>query len=137
MSDTPELKPCPFCGTGERRLLRGHDTFAPAVICGCGCDLNGQTDASVVAAWNTRAAPAVKPLVWKNWFRHGACDDGCVQAGAEAVHPILGTYRILTYKGRTKSRVFIGLEFIFEGDYTDCKPFAEKHAERRILEALQ
>ena len=62
-----KLKPCPFCGSNAK-LMGGpmaHETYS--VWCtGVGrhhMDYGFDKD-TAIAAWNTRAAPKVKPLVW-------------------------------------------------------------------------
>ena len=70
---TPELKPCPFCGheaelsyCGEENQPDPYCESWTAICVHCGCDpasyfLDKQ---KAVEVWNTRAAPKVKPLVW-------------------------------------------------------------------------
>jgi len=57
MSDA--LKPCPFCGGHNVKwnITIQRDPFAECL--GCTATVDGS-----IAAWNTRAAPRVKPLVW-------------------------------------------------------------------------
>lgn len=64
---TDELKPCPFCD-GKAEFGVSRDGFF--VNCtACLSATNHLTDHGlaknqVASAWNTRAAPKVKPLVW-------------------------------------------------------------------------
>lgn len=62
-----DLKPCPFCG-GAMIATPHHDFRHPIDITSDDeklCPLNGKAFTHVDrTAWNTRAAPQVKPLVW-------------------------------------------------------------------------
>ena len=74
MTDAPDLLPCPFCG-GAAELQKGLVAFDDYEIhCGgCGMagpsfgamDVTPSAKAESIAAWNTRATPRVKPLVWE------------------------------------------------------------------------
>ena len=81
MTDTPELKPCPFCGgpvsVGWFAITcnincdscqYSIDTEAPEAVRESGADftdaLQAETKRAAITAWNTRAAPQIKPLVW-------------------------------------------------------------------------
>jgi sarcosine oxidase delta subunit len=72
---TDTLLPCPFCG--QTYIIQGNfdfrgdgpDKFPNDVVCSgcgigyCGHEFKGQGDASVVAAWNTRAHDADKARI--------------------------------------------------------------------------
>ena len=58
---TDALKPCPFCGSDDVEALDMEGKHY--VVC-YDCALEGpfhKSRAAVIAAWNTRAAPAVPP----------------------------------------------------------------------------
>ena len=96
MSDAPELKPCPFCG-GNNLSAKADWMCCPVEYLGqvhCDdCDMVGplsefkydteeEAKKDAIAAWNTRAAPAVKPgeierIVWSAmvWARENPGPD--------------------------------------------------------------
>lgn len=61
-----ELKTCPFCGSSNVAKLSNYiecldcDAFGPSPQQG----QSGNAASSAHIAWNTRAAPKVKPLAW-------------------------------------------------------------------------
>lgn len=66
MTDAPELKPCPFCGSDN--VQAGGDDKVVGVWCH-NCQASGPNGYLTINGdhdWNTRAdlPPAVKPLVW-------------------------------------------------------------------------
>ena len=74
MSD--ELKPCPFCGSSAT-----HDSASRAEIIECDlCDAHvyGITVPTVIAKWNTRAAPVVTDAMM---IRARARLHGCSRIG--------------------------------------------------------
>lgn len=54
MSETKELKPCPFCGSRADvfQTLNGYHCVQ-CVVCGCGT-LNTRNEEIAVKAWNRR-----------------------------------------------------------------------------------
>jgi restriction alleviation protein Lar len=59
--DVPELKPCPFCGSSEPRLVGRSQGEYWQVICDdqadeCGATISHDTRTQVISAWNTRTA---------------------------------------------------------------------------------
>jgi hypothetical protein len=78
MTDTPELKPCPFCGGTANvgwfaitcnincdKCQYSIDTEAPEAVRENGADftdaLQDETKLAAITAWNTRHPPQVKP----------------------------------------------------------------------------
>ena len=60
-----ELKPCPFCGGGDIEFIRGTHRVSTKYTCdNCGCALESGETWQAPAAWNTRAAPTMKPWEW-------------------------------------------------------------------------
>ena len=100
MTDTPELKPCPFCG-GDAFASDGFwfegDWEWPSVSCldrKCGCKKQAVrhpwTLADAIAAWNTRASPvdANKPTptaVDDSAAANTVVNGGLVEAVARAI----------------------------------------------------
>jgi len=61
MTDTPQLKPCPFCGSDN--LKSGGDDKIVGTWC-MNCQSQGPNHYVTGQDWNTRTPPKVKPLVW-------------------------------------------------------------------------
>ena len=62
---TADLKPCPLCG-GDAEIWRAHEGRTAWVACmgRCAVLVSKQytTDAEAIAAWNTRATPALAAM---------------------------------------------------------------------------
>ena len=80
-----ELKPCPFCGGDNISLEETcviHGDYS--AICqgsklyACGVEMTGSSLSGLIAAWNTRTPPQVKPLVWQRNGNHWAGGHGYV-----------------------------------------------------------
>lgn len=56
MSDSVELKPCPFCG-GEAEIERYGTPRQSTIVCctDCGCTIEGPEEFAHGRQWNTRA----------------------------------------------------------------------------------
>lgn len=78
------LKPCPFCGSTNQKLLTETDEYAyphnkghRAVVCECGARLYARTNAEAKEKWNERALEVVR----------------CRECRFCYVNPILRTFR--------------------------------------------
>jgi hypothetical protein len=111
------LKPCPLCGGIAITYLKGLDgRRVECNQCRCGiCSVSEGYD--VFEHWNRRAAPKVKPLVWR---QHG---------GSEIADDPLGG--IWTREHRSDGEMFWppGVDMGIRGS-------ADADYERRIREAL-
>jgi len=71
MNKTPELLPCPFCGSTATLYHTNDNHHSPFVVCDGAIRTDGQppcyaqiqpwrykTDEEAIAAWNRRAKPA-------------------------------------------------------------------------------
>ena len=55
MSETEELKPCPFCGEADIRTDFDRREWTHYAVCyGCFCRLEKDTKEEAIKAWNTR-----------------------------------------------------------------------------------
>jgi len=119
------LKPCPFCG-GVRLSGARNETGSMVTVCDT-CEAMGPSQvgtsiAAILAAWNTRTPPQVKPLVWEELgdkWKTVTC--GRIQITQHGCAPNWD----LSYAG---SGYFDTLE--------QAKAAANAHHTRRILEAL-
>jgi len=133
--NNPELKPCPFCG-GVPYLANVAMAGCSYVVCtDCRMQSDDGSRNRVVNKWNTRAAPKVKPLVWKNPF----CTEGsaAVSFGIyyfmwdEEVQSLYGSLEL----GECENPIIL--------DPSNCASAQEVMAvcqadyERRILDALE
>jgi len=106
------IKPCPFGNNPGKQFFQQPDHETAYIICGS-CGSSGPTDyktkKDAVAAWNTRPAPKVKPLVW---VTHGG-----IPGLHEASSPIGWYYNIWASEG-----------VWYEGDPASGEPMRKKYA---------
>jgi len=74
MTDTPELKPCPFCGSEASASF--FDVGRQNTCCSNeSCDASGVPFS--IDAWNTRPIPEGKVLVDREWLESWRCPNNC------------------------------------------------------------
>ena len=117
------LKPCPFCG-GRRLSGARNETGSMVTVCDT-CEAMGPSQvgtslAAICAAWNTRAAPQVRPLVWQNNGNHWAGGHGYVVRK-------FGVEYTLTIRNQFDQYFF---------DLESAQAAAQADYTRRILDAL-
>lgn len=126
---TEQLKPCPFCG-GEASF-KPRSFKASCDKCGAHVPVGATDSAEAIAAWNTRAAPKVKPLVWDERY------DGVSRAEYRPRH---------FYECHDIGRGWVCHETIHGTGHSigevwttreEAKAAAQADYERRILEALE
>ena len=123
-----DLKRCPFCGSEPVGSGWNADYFTARVHCG-NCEARGpvfDSHQQAIDAWNTRAAPKVKPLEWHelgDQWNTVTC--GRIQITQRGVHP---NWALSCSSPETD------LDY---GTLEKAKEAAQKEHERRILSALE
>lgn len=131
-----QLKPCPFCGHIEddpETSVVPNEYGQWVYFCSsCGAEGPLVDEVSAVTAWNTRAAPKVKPLDWHStdvipsrptWSAEGL--GGVYVIDYREKH---GFYRLLWASCRSNE---------FHPTLEAAKAAAQADYERRILDALE
>ena len=136
MTNTPQLKPCPFCG--DPMEWRGGD-YAAHTNFNSLCPVSSQ-GFTYPEKWNIRTPPKVKPLVWAELEAERG-DGFSEPSGDWESESIVGCYSINMGFG-TDSYIWSAyrgeVEFISCHDDLDtAKTAAQADYERRILEALE
>ena len=105
-----DLKPCPFCGetpdiTNPATFIDHQGTkwgsvqccaLGPEVRTGYDVSKNAPWHEDAIAAWNTRAAPMVKPLVWRSNAKAARTTDYYIM--------VINRKFMVIYKGETIGR---------------------------------
>ena len=131
MTDAPELKPCPFCGSSN--LKSGGDDKIVGTWC-LDCQAVGPNQYGR-HEWNTRAdlaKPRVKPLVWDG------PNCGIWDAG-KRFHSDCAAYRIIWDLGRNETyTAYFGNNRLGTFDtLEDAKAAAQADYEARVLACLE
>ena len=106
MTDTVELKPC-FCGGIDIKILHhGLPGIKPGVMC-----MDCKASAISIDAWNTRTAPVVKPLPWRDSY-------GVMRADTEiGTYYLRGSYVDLRMQDRSLMAGNSTPELVAQADY--------------------
>lgn len=128
-----ELKPCPFCGS-QNITSKDEGAYITLFTCeDCGCSLQHH---SCDDHWNTRAAPKVKALEWRDATWKGVKEEATINGICEyrAFHrPNCKAYGAIVSSNNINTDK-IGLTF---SSMEEAKAAAQSHYEKLILEALE
>lgn len=148
MTDT--LANCPFCG-GEARSGQRHthsgDYMAFVSCRSCPIEMEkyvGDYDdpdvleQSLIATWNTRAAPTVRPLVWVNNGRNGALYSNKKMHGLFSYQYIIEPeeYGLATVTFGISCHEF-GSDVVWKGPIADAQAAADAHHAAYILSCIE
>ena len=124
---TEELKPCPFCGGGA---VKHYDKEAGVdVYCqSCEAGINWRdTRSDAITAWNARATPKVKPLVWE-YTPTGPYTGETWRSGQYWIGHGMKHFMVTGFPE------FVGKVYV---DISDAFAAAQAHRTDRILSALE
>ena len=135
---TEQLKPCPFCG-GEAEFIGGlPKSGCDRVECTkCWAEVYGDDRDEAIAAWNTRAAPKVKPLVWAGEENdcYLICDFGNHWYEVSVTDTL---ERPCDYVWKaTCEESMGGVDFLGTGTFAEAKALCQSDWERRLGEWLE